>query len=313
MSLAVGAKSRLVIDFEETFGQDPAVATGYKMPFSSLTLAASQNLTEPSTLTGNRNKVAPVHGNIDVSGKVTFPIDARYIGLWLKGVFGAPTTTGVGPYTHTFTPGDSLPSMVIEKGFTDVGQYFKYNGVKINSLNLAVGGDGELTADVELVGKSESLNSTEYDSSLNTYSFTRFSNFQVSVKEGGVTLADATECALSIENGLDDSIYTIGTGGERGEIPEGQVNVSGSLKVLFKDASLLNKAINGTETNLDIIMTDGANSLTFTLPEVILERTSPGIDGPSGILLSLNFRAYYNDNADNTSIKAVLINDVASY
>lgn len=313
MSIATGAKSRLVIDFEDTFGQDPSVATGYNMPFNSADIAATQGLTAPATLTGNRFTAAPIRGNIDTSGKLTVPVDGRYIGLWLKAVFGAPVTTGVGPYTHTYKPLPSIPSLVVEKGFTDIGQYFKYNGVKVNSFSISVGGDGELTADIDLVGKSESLSQVEYDSSLNTLDFSRLNNFQVSIKEGGSTLSSVTECSLTIENGLDDSIYTIGSGGYRGQIPEGQVNVSGTLTALFENSALITKAIDGTETSLEIEIDDGTNSLTFSIPELIFERTSPGISGPAGILLTLNFRGYFDNNADATNVKAVLINDIASY
>ncbi len=312
---AKGSKGRLVLDFETTFGQDPSTKAGIIMPYNTLNLSAKQNQNETRTLTGRRDKTEPILGNIDVSGSAEVPIDAIATGYWLKGLFGAPDTTDNqdGTYTHVFKISDTQPSMVIEKGFTDIGRYMKYNGVKINGLSFNFGGDGELTMSLNLVGVDETLSSSEYDASATSVTLLRFNNFQASVKEGGVVLGNVTDGSLNINAGLDTNIYVLGGEGRRASLPEGQMSISGSITTLFEDDSLLNKAINGTESSLEISFVNGENSLTFKIPELKYAREGIEISGPAGVKYTAPFNAYFSDASEDSSIVVTLTNTKASY
>jgi len=115
MAQAKGINSRLVLDFETTFKQDPATKGGLILPFNSLSLGASQAQNETNTMTGRRDKTEPVIGNVDVSGDTEVPMDVEAIGYWLKALFGAPTTTDNtdGTYTHVYKISDTQPSLVV--------------------------------------------------------------------------------------------------------------------------------------------------------------------------------------------------------
>lgn len=307
---AKGVNSKLIIDFEETFGQNPAAANGLQMPFNSVSVSSKQNLIDPGTITGSRNAVEPAKGNIDVTGGVTVPVDLRAFGYWLKGCFNSPVTTGSAvPYTHKFKIGATQPSMVIEKQFPDVNKYMLANGLKINSLKLSFGGDGELTADFELIGAKESLNSTPYDDTPIPVVLHRVGNFQAKIKENGVELANVTQGDFTINFGLDNNQYVIGSGGTRGDIPEGMVKISGNIKTLFSDSVMLDKAVNGTKSNLEIEFIDGNQSLGFMFPEVIYERQTPGISGPAGVLVELNFQAFHATDVNKSAVVVTLKND----
>lgn len=313
MAQARGRRSYTLIDFETTFGTDPASPNGILVPFNTNSIKASQNLTEDNTIRNRRDPAMPNRGNVDVTGDVVIPVDQIAIGYWLKAMFGNPVTTGTGLYTHKYTLGDTQPSMVIEKGFTDIGVYEKFNGCKVSRFSIEVGGDGELTATVGIMGAKHSLEDTAYDSSATELTLTKFNQFQASIKEGGTAIAIVTRCSLEIDFGLDGDQYVIGSQGTREDIPEGLAQASGSLTALFKDSTLLDKAIAGTETSLEISFTDGTNSLKFLLPEIMFERTSPTIDGPAGVRVELPFRNYYENATEGSSIVVELSNSHASY
>lgn len=313
MSQARGFKGRLLLDFESSFKTDPDPVAAMVMPFNSLSLTATRSLQQAQTITGRRDPVAPFEGNLDVSGDITVPVDVTAMGYWLRAMFGAPSTSGAGPYVHEFKVGDTMPSLVLEKQFSGISQFAKYSGCKISSFGLDVGGDGELVATLGVLGASEDLSGVAYDADPTTISLTRFSNYQASLEEDGVALSNGTMVSLNIDFGLDGENYVIGGAGERGDIPEGLISVSGTLTTLFEDATLLNKAINGTESSLVITLTNGTNVLTLDLNELRYERRVPDIQGPEGILAELNFQAYFDNHADDSVVVATLTNGTASY
>lgn len=314
MAQARGRKAQLLLDFETTFGQDPASPVGIKMPFNTCGLRASQNLIEDNTIRNTRNPAMPNRGNIDVAGDIVIPVDQIAIGYWLKAIFGAPITSGASaPYTHEFKPGDIQPSLVLERGFTDIGVYEKFNGCKISRFSATFGGDGELAATLGIMGAKQIIGAAPYDATPTEIVLTKFYNFQAAIEEGGATIAIVTQASLDINLALDGDQYTIGSNGIRGDIPEGIIQISGTLTALFQDQNLLNKAVAGTESSLKITLTAGTNSLEFFLPEIQYERTSPAVEGPAGIRIELPYRAYYQDAADGAAIVATLVNSQATY
>ncbi len=314
MSEAKGNQSQLMMDFESSFGSTPETPEGKLLPFNSNDVSGDQNQEQPETITGSRSAVQPIRGNMSVSGNITIPIDVRNIGWWLTAMFGAPDTSGSDPYTHVFKMSPTQPSMVLEKGFTDIGQYFLQNGCKVGSFELAdVSGDGELTATVGIEGQTESRGTSTFDDTATQEVFERFHKFQAALQEGGSSFAKAAEFSLSLGFDLETDKYTIGNNGQRYSIPEGLSQITGSITGIFDDSTLVDKAINNTETSLNLKFTNGAHSLEFDMTEVQYNRTSPGIDGPRGIVLPLDFTAYNQDGADDSSITVTLINDVTSY
>jgi hypothetical protein len=212
----------------------------------------------------------------------------------------------------------------LEKRFKNpsgVLKYSKVNGLKAGGLSMSVGGDGELTATINTMGATESLSDSAYDTdgNLTTLSFTRLHNFQASLQEGGSALTGTvTTMDLQLSANLDGDTYTIGSGGARGDLPEGVMAISGTLNALFNsDAlSLLEYAINATERSLTLTITDSATSyysLALQLPEVRYGRATPPIDGPQGVRMSLPFQAYSDDAAVGAAIQATLKNNQQSY
>jgi len=311
---ARGFRSRLVVDFETAFGQEPATPSGRIMPFNSNALKSSQNLSDPGTIVGTRNPVQPFLGNITVDGDIVVPVDVRAFGWWLRAMFGVPVTTEVEDfYSHVFKINDSQPSLVMEKQFRDLSEYSKFNGCKVSSFEMSFGGDGELTSTLGFMGSKESLGDSPYDSDPVSIPFTRFHNYQASIIEGGSGIADVVDGSISVDFGLDGDQYCIGDNGVRGSIPEGIVSVSGNLKCLFDNTSLLEKAIAGTKSSLQIKFTHGNYSLAFSVGELIFERNTPGIDGPAGIMVELPWKAFYDEGADESALTVELVNDIASY
>lgn len=314
MGTARGYKSTCLLDFEQSFATDPGTPNARIMPINSLELSSTRAKNQPGTIRGHRNPAEPFDGNIDVSGSAEVPVDAEAFAFWLKAMFGSPETTGTAvPYTHKFTIKDLQPSLVIEKKFGDASAaiaHAKYNGVKVGSWSMEIGGDGELVSTLELAGANEAINETAYDADPVEPAFSRFQMFQAQVKEAGTAVAIITEADFTVNFGLDtDTARTLGNQGVLSDIMEGIVEASGNITALFQNRDLLNKAINSTETSLSFGFTNGDLELWVTFNELKFGRNTPGISGPGGVVLSLPWQAYYEDAAEKSAVIVELINN----
>lgn len=325
MTQAKGFMSRMILDFETEFGKIPTSKAGKIYPVNTLELVSKQELIKPATIRGSRHQAPPARGRLSVEGSAQLPFDISAIGYIFKGLFGAPVTAAAGgSYNaaykkHTFKPGSTQPSLVIEKGFTDINQYYIYNGCKLSTFKLPFGGEGELLATVEFMGANETLGTAPYTTTPQTPAFDRLNNFHATIKEAGQEIGIVSKGELNINMGLDGSQYTVGAGNNRGGIPEGIIAVSGVVTVLFSDSVLMDKVINGTPSSLELLYTlPGTTAtdnkvLSIRIPELVFERTSPKISGPAGVSVDLNWQGFYNTNSESTSIKVELINAVDSY
>jgi hypothetical protein len=228
----------------------------------------------------------------------------------------AVLTAGTGRYTHVFkVTNTEQPSLKVEKGFTDIGKYYLADGIKISKLNTAYGiGDSEHIHTIEILGSTEVESDSEYDSAATTLVLSRMNDYEASIKEGGSTVANISNFEFAIELGLDPEQFGIGGGNSRTSLPEGQVALSGKLVAFFTDTVILAKAMAGTKSSIEIKSenTDG-DSLTYNLAEIMYSVTTPAIEGPTGVKISPDFSAFYENAAGNSSLIATLVNDVPSY
>ena len=314
--IARGYKTAVLMDFETSFGVEKTTKAGVILPVNSFGLTVSRNKNSAQTLTGRRDPVEPFDGNVETSGDIVVPVDARAFGHWLKLLFGAPTTTGSDDaYTHVFKPGDTAPSAVVQCSYaTDTMTYGKFNGCKISQLQLTAGGDEELVATLGMVGKKGTFSTTNYNSSATAVTLKRFSNFQGELKKDGAAFAVCTGFDMTFNNGLDTDTRTIGGQGELYDIPEGIMSVTGNITCLFTSLALLQDAAASDEMSLELGFTiDADTSLKFLFPEVQIQYQGPTVEGPQGIRTQYPFVAYFNDSSDDTVCKVTLKNDVASY
>lgn len=318
---ASGSNTVLQFDTEDTFKVTPASPDGWVLPFISESFGLKRNLIDSKILKSTRNPSAPSRGNRDVTGDITTELDASLGRIFYHGL-GTVAVTGGNPYTHTFTISALPQGMVIEKKFADLQTvtYFRYNGCKVNSLKVSVKPEGPIDFAISVVGAAETVTQTSFDTSPTTQSWNSFDGFTCTIKEGGLTLGTITEFDMTLSNNLDGSVYVLDGTGERYSLPEGQVKVEGTIKTLFTDDYLYMKALNSSETSLEMIFTKGTGDgtagnekLTITMEELIFKPEAPVISGPNGIFLNMGYVGYYNDGASASALKVVIKNAIASF
>lgn len=312
MARAQGARSQLAAAFETTYGTPPA--SGYtKLPFASSSLSGEQALQSSELLGYGRDPLAPVLDALDADGDVIVPIDAEGFGFWLKAAFGAPITTGTGPYTHEFRSGNwTLPSLSIEKGMPEVPSYSMFPGCKVNALSWTMGRKGLLTATVDLIAQGEVIGAATGAGTPADISLARFNHFHGSIERNGVALANVVSASIKYDNALD-RIETIRADGRIDGLDASIAAMTGEITVRFASADLLNQATSGAPCALEFAYTlPGGESLTVTVHAVYLPLPRREITGPAGVQATFAWQAALAASPARMAT-IVLVNDRATY
>lgn len=313
---AIGTKFKLVADEETTYKADPGTVDGRLVPITSVNIKGSQELLKDGSIRGDRSDYRPKPGNINVAGSIACNLSETPHAMLLKHLLGAVTTTGAGdPYTHTLKIGALPVGLVLNKEFTGIGQYHKFNGCRIASGEFGVAPNNMVTASFNVVGAKETVSATPYDATITELAYEPFTGFEGSILEGGAAIATVTDFKVNISNELDEDGYALGGSGEKRDLPEGNCVVSGSIEAFFEDDTLLAKARNSTESSLKITLDKGvtpARTLEIFIPELVFERTGPEVSGPKGIKVPLSFQAYYDNSAEASSVQVIIQNGLSS-
>ena len=312
MARAYGANAQLLGKFESTYGTPPS-GDYIKLPFVSSELGSEQGLIASDLLGQGRDPAQPIRDVIKVEGNIVVPVDLRNFGHWLKTLFGAPTTTGTGPYVHTFVSGAaSLPSLAVEVGMPDIPAYFMNAGVRVNSLQLSFARSGAANATLNCIAQGEERNTSSGGGTPTTATLTRFNQFQGSVKKNGSDLGNVTGAQLTYSNNLE-RIETIRSDGKIESADPTIAALTGNIAVRFADTALIDAATDDTPLELEFAYTiDTDNSLTFTAHKVYLPKPKLAVNGPGGVQATFDWQAA-KATSPARMLTVVLKNDVASY
>lgn len=315
-----GSTTTIMLGFENS-AFNTVATTGFVLPMNyGESLVGEQNINIANTIRGNRNPVQGFRGVRQVSGSVPVPVDSVCLPYWLTATYGDPTSAGSDPYTHEWKIANTQPSVSLEKAFTDLttDRYYRLTGCKIDGFTLSVGGDGELIKTYNVFGAQDAFQTSAFDAAPTTPTLSRINMFDGAVTEGGASSSIVTAVEITVNLNMDkrDEIIPIGSSGVRTSLPEGTVEISGSVTALFDDDgyTLLNKGIAGTESSLKLTFTRSASSIyEIELQEIEYGRTGPVVETPGGLLVTMPFTAHYGDGSEASAVVERITNATASY
>lgn len=320
MARAQGARAQMALGFESTYGTPPAANSFWRMPFAPGTnLGAAQPLLNSELLGYGRDPLPPVKDAITVDGDVVIPLDARYLGIWLKLLFGAPTTTGTGgppaeaPFTHEFRSGGwSLPSAAIEIGLPEVPHFAMISGAKANSISWSMRRSGLVTATVAVIGQGEAVNSATQAGTLEELALTRFGAFQGQIARNGTPLANIVSGQVTYSNNLD-RVETIRDDGKIDGADPSMASLTGQIVARFADQVLMGQATNGQACALRFeYEIDTDTSFVLEAHDVYLPKPKVPLEGPGGVQVTFDWQAAL-DSGVGRMCTATLKNDMANF
>lgn len=310
MARAYGSSATLLLKRETAYGQ--AASGDYiRMPFNRCTLGSEQGLIDDPVLGQGRDPLAPLQDVINDEGEVVVPMDPRYLGIWLTGLFGDPVTTdnGDGTFAHVFASGsDALPSYTVEVGMPQVPAFFQHTGVVLGSIALEFQRSGAAAATLGVIAQGEVRNDTSQGGTPTSLAFTRISQFQGSITRGGNPIGNLTGGSLNYSNNLE-KIETIRSDGKIDGADPTVAALTGRIDVRFSNTTLIDLAANGTPVDLTFGYTVGDASVMFAAHEVYLPKPKLAVDGPGGVQASFDFQGARNETAGRM-LDVTLTNDL---
>lgn len=313
---AKGSKSQVRMYYESVMGTPPiGGSNGVRLPIVDISIGLTQAVVASRVLQDNRSAAMPIRDSRAVGGSMTWQPDVRSAGWILYQLLGGYAVAGPvgGLYTHTFTLGSLPPGVTLEKLFTDLGLAFQYYGCRFNTLNWDIGTGGVQEASIDVIGTDEG-NTAVIDAAPLTHPFVGFRVPSVTLAQAGITTTTATRFGMNLANNLEPS-RVIGNGGLINGAPEGTFGSTGTLETQFRSLTDYNKARNSTEESIIVTYpaVQAGMSLQWLFDEVQYNVAPIPIAGPGGVTVPLAWTAYYDDAAAGSAVRAIIINDVATY
>lgn len=305
-----GAEAQIGWVSESSVG---ASATPTKfLPFRSENLKQNINYLDTQTLSSRLTLRKTKKGTSTVEGSFTTELPNTTLATLLKHAMGAVSTSGAGPYVHTFTPGTTTAlGLTVQVGRPDASgtvQPFTYAGCKVASFTIAATQGEIATLVVNLIGMSEttgaSLATASYDSAWSPFVFT----------EASLTVAAGAENAVRefnlTGNNQIQPRFRLGSGVSKNPLGIGVREYTGTVTVDFDGLTDYNRFVNGTESALVTTFNNGTQTLVITQNVQFVGET-PEVSGNDLLAHNMPYRAL-SATSDASAVTMVLTNSESS-
>lgn len=318
-----GRQSQGLYVAETTWNTTPGSPAGIVIPYVSESVRYAKAREADPTITSAPEYRRPVAGNIEVSGDITVHLDGMAHGYLLKELLGAPTTVDNldGTYTHTFKASGQRPVGFEFEREID-GEFYLYTGLRMARATLELAGTGFLRAVFSVLGAGEAVGTSSVDPSPTNHGHRAFDlgASGAVIKEGGVAIATLVEASITVDNESEAAPPALGAGGVPSGVSHGMCRITGRIRGIYESRTLYEKAKNDTESSLEFTYqlgtgdgTVGNEKLVIRVPELLYHPSATTVDTPKGLYAEQEFTAFYDDNADGTSLVVELTNTISGY
>ncbi len=298
MAFAQGSRSSLSFITESTFGTTPA-GNFTNLPFSTHSLNLTKDRVAGTDIQADRMARVDRHGNRQVGGDIVVDLRDGDFDVFLE---SAMLNTWA---TNVLKVGTTPKFMSIEDYAADIDQSRVFTGMSVSTMGISLAPNQMVTTTFGMVGKDMTISATE--KTQNAASGAQpFDAYSGDISIGNVGGASAVAIVTALDFTLNNSYaptFVIGDDSAP-SLEYGRAEVEGTLTAYFEDASLINRFINETETEIEVSVDDptGANSYTFSFPRVKINSADVGVDGPTSRMISMSFVALY-DATEGTNLK----------
>lgn len=247
-------------------------------------------------------------GGKTIGGSVSMEFGNTDIASLLKHLFGAVSTSGAGPYTHTYTPGSlDDDSLTMQVGRADSGGTVRartFSGVKVPSWTLSCTAGELAMLELEVSAQDED-GGTALASASYTSGWAPFSFVDGSITKGGSAIA-VDSWSISGTNNLRTDRFKVGSDLVTEQLENGVRDLTISAQMDFEDLTVYDNFLDDDNLTLVCKLDNGTQSFTVTA-KGYLTGSSPTVTGPEVLKQPLEFVAE-SLTSDADALTAVLVN-----
>lgn len=298
MAFAQGSRSSLSYIVESTFGTTPA-GNFTNLPFSTHSLNLTKDRVTGNDIQSDRMPRVDRHGNRQVSGDIVVDLRDGDYDTFLEAAMLNTWTTNV------LKVGTTPKFFSIEDYAADIDQARLFTGATVSTMGVSLAPNQMVTTTFGMVGKDMTISATQktQDAASGAAPFDAYSgDLAIGNVGGSSVVAIVTGVDFTLTNSFAPT-FVIGDDSAP-SLEYGRAEVEGTFTAYFEDASLINRFLNETETELVVSVNDptAANEYTFTFPKIKINSADVGVDGPTSRIISMSFVALY-DSTEGTNLK----------
>lgn len=272
MSFAQGARSRLTIAPETTFGVTTTPVVAKTLPYRSHSLDLTKERIQGTDILSDRMAFVDRHGNRVVGGSLEVDLRRGDYDKLLESAFF--NTFNV---SNQLLIGTSPQFFSLEDAALDITQFRRYTGCVVNTATFSIAPNQMVQTTFDIVGRDMAQAQSSFDASPDAPSvYQPFDSFNGVLLEGGITtnsdLCIVSALQFSISNDVSPAhvILCADNTSRAAQMQYGMATVEGTMTVYYEDATLINKFLNETESSLTVAVDDptGTNDYTFYFPRI---------------------------------------------
>lgn len=319
MPNARGNEAKLLSRRQTTFGTAESAADGlfHALPFYSYNVTPSGELANDDANYGDAYPGDVIAGLRNLAGAAVVPMGLDSIGWHLSQLLGTPTTTGTGPYTHSFVAAAQPAILLATHGISHAGvaKHFTQDSLFMTGMEIQAQKNGQRQrVTFNMAGREEIKAGATLDTTPVSFSADPVPvGFQGTLLMDDSVVASVTQASLTLNTGREADQETLNGLATAAAADPGFWDLNGALTARFRDTTLYDLASAGTAFALKLKWTISAGyDLQIEVPSALLERTGHAVEGRDIISSSFNWRA--NRPASGVElVEITLINATADY
>ena len=305
--MADGSRHSLFAVEETVSNTTPSSPALDTVRITGTTLGLAKDSLESGEIRSDRQIADFRLGANQVSGDINFELSYGSLDQFLEAVLCSADWATDTPIAGTdqLKAGSERRTFSFIRYFADIldKPYFIYTGCELTSLKLNIAANAMITGSFGVIGRGHTLAADLSGLGTPTYNAvsttSSLDSFTGTLNEGGSPIAVITEVNFTLENGIAPRFVVGSADGISPSI--GRSNLKGNISAFFENVTLIEKFINGTESEMDLTLPDAAgNEQKIIVPRIVYTGGQPDVEGEGPVLVNMPFQAIL-DSTESTN------------
>ena len=307
MALQFGRSAFIALGEESTYGTP--VSTTVENRVFSVSMSRSQERERTTHLSQSSAAFAvnTFDGFEIAGGTIETPLTYKGLGMLIKAALGSASTSGgSAPYTHTYNPSATLPSLTIDVQ-RGTGSSEKFEGCMVSTMTISCEAGEEARASFEIIAETAATRA----SALSAPTFgdgAQVFHFQSSELSFNSVNYKMRSLELTIDNKLERVNYLGSKLTSQPQISDvREVTLTATFDL--EDNNLYTAQLAGTSFDVVVTFTSGDDSFQITLRNAQITEYSDDVNAFGRIERTATF---YGISGTNEAVKIEIQNDNSS-